>query len=186
VEDQLRLAGEKLEQHGKRRLHLAHHRLRQDPDQLQGSAFGHRTGFHRQGVFRGRPQGSGLPDHEGIPAFFAGQRQWFGQHGRPQTQPGQGRQQDHRHHHPEAQQPDEERRRPAHLRQTGGVHFRRVSPQPVWRSAEKPEEAVQEVLSVWLYRHADLCRKECAGRGRHGKCIWSRVTCLCNHRRHPR
>ena len=83
---------EKLEQYRKRRLYLAHHRLRQDPDQFQGGTAGHRAGFHRQGVFRGRPQGSGLPDHEGIPAFFAGQRQWLGQHCRPQAQPGQGRQ----------------------------------------------------------------------------------------------
>jgi type I restriction enzyme R subunit len=32
------LSGQKLEQYRKRRLYLAHHRLRQDPDQLQGSA----------------------------------------------------------------------------------------------------------------------------------------------------
>jgi len=37
----------KLEQHGKRRLHLAHHRLGQDADQLQGGTFGHRAGFHK-------------------------------------------------------------------------------------------------------------------------------------------
>jgi hypothetical protein len=53
-------------------VYLAHHRLRQDPDQFQGGAPGYRAGFHRQGVLRGGPQGSGLPDHEGIPALFAG------------------------------------------------------------------------------------------------------------------
>jgi type I restriction enzyme, R subunit len=36
------------------------------------------------------------------------------------------------------------RRRPAHLRQAGRVHFRRVPPQPVWRGAEEPQEEVQK------------------------------------------
>ena len=28
-----------------------------------------------------------------------------------------------------------------------------MSPQPVWRSAEKPEEEIQTLLSVWFYRY---------------------------------
>ncbi|MGC6746520.1 hypothetical protein ACP0HM_30690 [Escherichia coli] len=28
-----------------------------------------------------------------------------------------------------------------------------MPPQPVWRSAEKPEEEIQTLLSVWFYRH---------------------------------
>jgi DUF1016 N-terminal domain len=51
-------------------------------DQLQSGAAGHGVGLHRQGVLRGGPQGSGLPDHEGIPALLAGQREWIRQHGR--------------------------------------------------------------------------------------------------------
>lgn len=28
-----------------------------------------------------------------------------------------------------------------------------MPPQPVWRSAEKPEEEIQTLLSAWFYRH---------------------------------
>ena len=45
------------------RLHLAHHRQRQDADQLQDRAAGARPAGGRQGAVRGRPQGPGLPDH---------------------------------------------------------------------------------------------------------------------------
>ena len=63
--------------HGKRRLYLAHHRLRQNPDQLQSRTPGDRTGLHRQSLFCGRPQRPRLPDDEGISALFTGQRQWL-------------------------------------------------------------------------------------------------------------
>ena len=64
-------AAEELEQSGKRRLHLAHHGIRQDPHQLQSGALGYRVGLYRQGVLRRGSQGSGLPDDEGIPALLA-------------------------------------------------------------------------------------------------------------------
>ena len=82
---------EKLEQAGKRRLHLAHHRIGQDAHQLQGGTSGDRPGLHRQSVFRRGSQGSGLSDHEGIPALLAGQRERLGKHRSPQAQPSEGR-----------------------------------------------------------------------------------------------
>ena len=51
---------------GGRRVHLAHHRQRQNADFLQDSAACHETGLHRQGALRRGPQGFGLPDDEGI------------------------------------------------------------------------------------------------------------------------
>jgi hypothetical protein len=42
----------------------------QDSHQLQSGPPRHGTGIHRQGVLCGGSQGSGLPDHEGIPALL--------------------------------------------------------------------------------------------------------------------
>jgi type I restriction enzyme R subunit len=47
-------------------LHLAHHWLRQDADLFQNGTVGIAAALHRQGAVCGRPQGLGLPDHEGI------------------------------------------------------------------------------------------------------------------------
>ena len=38
--------------------------------------------------FCGGPKRPGLPDHEGVSALFAGQREWLGQHGRFKAQSG--------------------------------------------------------------------------------------------------
>lgn len=66
-------------------------RLRQNADQLQGGPPCHAARLHRQGLFRGRPQGPRFPNDEGISALFAGQRQWIGQYSRVEAKPLQGR-----------------------------------------------------------------------------------------------
>ncbi len=52
-----------------RRLHLAHDRLGQDPDELQGRPAGHQAAVRRQGAVRRRPQGPRLPDDARVRAL---------------------------------------------------------------------------------------------------------------------
>ena len=54
-----------------RRLHLAHHRRRQNPHQLQNRTPPGRNRTRRQGTLRRGPQGPRLPDHARYNSFQA-------------------------------------------------------------------------------------------------------------------
>jgi hypothetical protein len=82
--------------------HLAHHRQRQDADQLQGRATGARPAGDRQGAVRGGPQGSGLSDHARIRTLRERRGQFQHLDGGAATAAGRPQRTHHHHHHPEA------------------------------------------------------------------------------------
>ncbi len=88
----------------RQRLHLAHHRQRQDAHLLQGlhAAQGQRR--HRQVPLRRRPQGPRPADARGVQPLPGRLRRGEHQHRRPRPPPAlrRLRRQGHRHHHPEA------------------------------------------------------------------------------------
>ena len=59
----------------RRRLRLAHHRLGQDADELQGRPAREQAAERRQGAVRRRPQGPRLPDHAGVRPLREGRGQ---------------------------------------------------------------------------------------------------------------
>ena len=85
-----------------RRLRLAHHRLGQDADELQGRPAREPAAGRRQGAVRRRPQGPRLPDDARVRPVREGRRQLEHVDERPQAAAGGPGRADHHHDDPEA------------------------------------------------------------------------------------
>ena len=142
-----------------RRLRLAHHRLGQDADELQGRPAREPAARRRQGRLRRRPQGPRLPDHARVRAVREGRRQLERLDERAQAAArGPGRA-DHHHDDPEARPLRRPEQGPRDLRRPRRADLRRVPSQPVRRHARRDREGVQALPPVRLHRHADLRRE---------------------------
>ena len=142
--------------HRGRRLRLAHHRLGQDADQLQGRPARHPHGGRREGAVRRRPQGPRLPDHARVRPVREGRGEL--EHlnaGAEEAARGPGRA-DHHHDDPEARHVHRGEQGARHLRRARRDHLRRVPPLAVRRHAHRDHQGVQALPPVRLHRHADL------------------------------